>query len=100
MIIHHVFFWLHEHNEANLEKLITGLKTLKSIKTVRRIHIGVPASTESRDVVDHSYSASELLFFDDLNGQLAYQVDSVHKKFIAECGHLWKKVIVYDTTEM
>jgi hypothetical protein len=100
MVIHHVFFWLQEHNEANLQKLLTGLKMLESIKAVRKIHIGLPASTESRDVVDHSYSASELLFFDDLIGQLAYQNDPVHKKFIAECGHLWKKVIVYDSVEV
>ena len=100
MIIHHVFFWLHEHNVVNLEKLVQGLQSLGEIKTVRRIHIGVPASTESRDVVDHSYSASELLFFDDLDGQLAYQNDPIHKKFIAECGHLWKKVIVYDSKEV
>jgi hypothetical protein len=100
MVIHHVFFWLHEPNVANLQKLLNGLKTLKSIKTVRRIHIGVPASTESRDVVDHSYSASELLFFDDHEGQLAYQTDPVHKKFIEDCGQLWKKVIVYDSIDV
>ena len=68
------------------------------IDTVRGIHIGVPADTEQRGVVDGSYSASELLFFDDVAGQNAYQVHSIHKQFIADCEHLWERVVVYDAT--
>lgn len=78
-------------------QLIAGLKTLSAIETVRAIHIGVPASTGQRPVIDNSYSASELLFFDDLAGQQAYQDHHIHKKFIEDCSHLWEKVVVYDT---
>src|SRR5215203_962595 len=68
-VIHHVFFWLkNPGSKEDLEKLLTGLRTLKGIETVRDIRIGVPASTEKRDVVETTYSASELLFFDDLAG--------------------------------
>jgi len=56
----------------------------------------VPASTEKRDVVDNSFSASEMLFFDDLAGQKAYQDHPVHKQFVADCSHLWQRVVVYD----
>jgi len=98
-VIHHVFFWLKNPNsKEDLNKLIEGLRTLKGIETVRQIHIGVPASTEKRDVVDNSFNASELLFFDDLAGQKTYQDHPIHKKFIADCSHLWEKVIVYDAT--
>lgn len=100
MVIHHVFFWLKEGTNANRDKMITGLQTLKHIRSVRRIHIGVPAETEDRDVVDSSYHLSELLFFDDLAGQKAYQDDPIHKKFIEVHSHLWAKVVVYDSNDV
>lgn len=100
-VIHHVFFWLKNPNsKEDLTKLLDGLRTLKGIESVRRIHIGVPASTEKRDVVDNSYHASELLFFDDLAGQKVYQDHPIHQKFVADCSHLWDRVIVYDSTDV
>jgi hypothetical protein len=78
---------------------LNGLRTLRGIETVRDIRIGVPASTEKRDVVDNSYSASELLFFDDLAGQKVYQDHPIHQKFIADCAHLWDRVVVYDVAD-
>ena len=99
-IIHHVFFWLkNPGSKEDLQKLLTGLKTLKGIETVRDIRIGVPASTEKRDVVDNSFAASEILFFDDLAGQKIYQDHPIHQKFIKDCSHLWEKVIVYDVVD-
>jgi hypothetical protein len=66
------------------------------VDSVRRIHIGVPADSEQRGVVDGSYSASEILFFDDVAGHNAYPVHPIHKQFIADCEHLWQRVVVYD----
>jgi hypothetical protein len=101
MVIHHVFFWLkNPSSKEDLEELLAGLQTLKNITTVRNIYIGVPAATEDRTVVDSTYSASELLFFNDLAGQEAYQVDPIHQKFIADCSQLWEKVVVYDTVDV
>ncbi|MGN6166464.1 MAG: Dabb family protein [Flavisolibacter sp.] len=100
-IVHHVFFWLkNPSSKEDLTQLIEGLKTLSAIETVRAIHIGVPAATEQRPVIDNSYSASELLFFDDLAGQETYQDHPIHKKFVEDCSHLWEKVIVYDTVSV
>ena len=99
-VIHHVFFWLkNPDSKADLEDLLRGLDTLKNIETVRKIYIGVPAPTEQRDVIDASYSASELLFFDDLEGQEIYQSHEIHQQFIKDCAHLWSKVIVYDVID-
>lgn len=96
-LVHHVFFWLkNPDSKEDLAKLLAGLRTLAQIETVRGTHFGVPASTEKRDVVDNSYSASEILFFDDTAGQKAYQDHPIHKKFVEECSHLWEKVVVYD----
>lgn len=100
-LAHHVFFWLkNPDSKEDLNKLIEGLKTLKKIETVRSLHIGIPASTEKRDVVDNSFSASELIFFDDVAGQNVYQTHPIHLKFVEDCSSLWEKVIVYDAIDV
>ena len=97
-LVHHVFFWLkNPDSKADLAQLLAGIRGLSQIETVRSIHVGVPASTEKRDVVENSYSASELLTFDDVEGQNIYQAHPLHQKFIAECSHLWSKVVVFDS---
>lgn len=99
-VVHHVFFWLkNPGSKEDLNKLIAGLRTLKKIETIRKMHIGVPASTEVRPVIDNTYSASELMFFDDLAGQKIYQDHPIHKKFIEDCSALWEKVVVYDVID-
>jgi len=100
-LIHQVFFWLkNPGSKEDLEKLLSGLKTLSKIQTVKSIHIGVPADTEKRSVVESSYAASELLFFDDLAGQKTYQDHPIHVDFIKNHSHLWDKVVVYDVIEI
>lgn len=96
-----MFFWLkNRESKEDLNKLIAGLKTLEKIESVRKLHVGVPANTEKRPVVDSSYSASELIFFDDIEGQNIYQEHPIHKKFIEQCSHLWEKVVVYDSIDV
>lgn len=97
-MIHHVFFWLKTPgSKADRDALIAGLKTLKAIEVVRQLHIGVPASTEKREVVDNSYDVSELMFFDSVADQKLYQDHPLHLKFVKDCSHLWAKVVVYDS---
>lgn len=100
-LVHHVFFWL--KNPASIEdrdKLVEGLRTLAGIPTIRKLHIGLLASTEKRDVVDTSWQVSELMFFDDLAGQATYQGHPLHLAFVEKYSHLWEKVIVYDALEV
>jgi len=100
-LTHHVFFWLkNRDSKEDLNKLIAGLRSLEKIESVRKLHIGVPASTEKRDVVDSSFSVSELMFFDDVAGQDIYQEHPIHKKFVEQCSHLWESVIVYDSIDV
>lgn len=99
-LVHHVFFWLkNPDSKEDRDKLVEGLRTLARIETIRKLHIGVLASTEKRDVVDTSWQVSELMFFDDLAGQAAYQSHPLHLAFIKNYGHLWAKVVVYDALE-
>jgi len=96
-LVHHVFFWLkNAGSEADRKQLIEGLKTLRAIKEVKQLLIGTPASTEKREVVDNSYDVSELMYFDNVEGQNAYQVHAIHKAFVEKYSHLWEKVVVYD----
>ncbi len=96
-LVHHVFFWLkNPGSEADRNLLIEGLKTLKAIKEIKQLLIGTPASTEKREVVDNSFDVSELMYFDNAEAQLAYQVHPVHKAFVEKYSSLWEKVIVYD----
>jgi hypothetical protein len=100
-LIHHVFFWLkNAGSQADRDLLILGLRTLKTIDAVRQLHIGVPASTEKRDVVDNSYDVSELMFFDSVEDQARYQVHPLHLDFVKTYGHLWEKVVVYDSLDV
>lgn len=97
-LAHHVFFWLkNPDSAADRDQLMTGIRTLEQIETVRALHIGIPASTEKREVVDNSYSVCELMFFDSVEGQNTYQDHPVHKAFVSNYGHLWSKVVVYDS---
>ncbi|HYC85765.1 MAG TPA: Dabb family protein [Chryseosolibacter sp.] len=100
-LVHHVYFWLkNRDSKEDLNKLIEGLNSLKSIGQLKLAKIGVPASTEKRDVVDNSYSVSWLNFFDDVQGQNEYQVHPIHLKFVEEYKHLWEKVVVYDSIDI
>jgi hypothetical protein len=99
IFIHHVYFWLKEAgNQEHKKLLIEGLKKLSLVKTIQRFHIGEPAGT-SRDVIDASYSVSWILIFNNAADQDSYQVDPIHLRFVEECKHLWKRVVVYDTVD-
>ena len=98
-LIHHVFFWLNNPDSAaDRDALIAGLRTLTKVPVVRSLQIGVPASTEQRDVVDSSFQVAELMVFDSVADQQTYQDHPIHKAFVAKCSHLWRKVTVYDVT--
>jgi len=100
LFLHQVYFWLkNPGNEADRAKLVEGLKTLTTIKTIKSFHIGVPAGS-SRDVVDGSFDISWLNVFKDRAAQDAYQIDPIHLKFIDDYKHLWDKVIVYDSVNV
>ena len=101
LLVHHALFWLkNPDSKEDLAKLLAGLETLRNIKEIQELHVGVLASTEKRDVVDTSYQASEVMFFKNLADQKTYQDHPIHQKFIADCSHLWAKVLVYDSMDV
>jgi hypothetical protein len=100
-LVHHVFFWLKNPDSIeDRDKLVEGIKTLAKVETVRKLHVGIKAATKKREVVDTSWDVSELIFFDDLTGQQAYQNHPIHQDFVKNYSHLWSKVVVYDVNEV
>ena len=100
LLLHQVFFWLKNPDSIeDREQLVKGIRCLAAIETVFRLHVGLLASTEKRDVVDTSWQVSELLFFKDTKGQKEYQDHPLHHAFIDTCSHLWSRVLVYDAVE-
>ena len=96
-IIHHVFFWLNNpDSESDKQQLMEGLNTLDSIDEVNVLVIGTPASTIEREVVDNSFDVSELMIFESVEAQDAYQVHPIHIEFVENYSHLWERVVVYD----
>ena len=97
-ILHMVYFWLKDPTSTeDKQKLIDGLQALRAIPQVHSLHIGVPANTLKRDVIDNSFDVSELMFFESVEAQDEYQLHPIHKKFIADCAHLWREVVVRDS---
>lgn len=98
---HHVYFWLkNPDSKEDLVQLISGVKTLTSIATIRGFHIATPAATEERGVIDSSYSVSWLAFFDNEADEHVYQTHPTHLKFVEDCEKLWSKVVVYDSVKI
>jgi hypothetical protein len=96
-LYHHVLFWLKQPgSKADRDQLVAGLRTLAKIPVVRKLEIGVPASTQQRGVVDGSFDVSELMVFDSVADEKIYQDHPIHRAFVAKCEHLWSKVTVYD----
>ncbi len=97
MIIHQVYFWLKDPQSSDArDQLKKGLENLLTIETIKSGHIGIPASTPLREVVDHSFAFSYQTIFESMDDHEVYQTHTVHLRFIEACEHLWDRVQVFD----
>lgn len=96
MLAHHVLFWLQpDTSDAEKQAFREGLQSLEHISSVKSYHIGTPSGID-RAVVDRSYTFSLLIFFEDLAAHDVYQVDPVHKAFLARFSPAFERVVIYD----
>lgn len=97
--IHSVYFWLknpeNKDDRAAFEQAMK--KMIRTNPQAISNHLGCPAASEKRDVVDNSFSYFYMMVFSDLEAQNAYQTDPTHMLFIEEASHLWERVLVYDS---
>lgn len=98
--VHQVYFWQRNvGSEIELTLLILGLKTLQEIEVITGIHIGFPASSQDTNI-DRSYSVSLMVSFNNAKDEQLYQMHPIHLKFMEDCGHLFNKVMVYDSLQV
>lgn len=97
MLVHSVYFWLKDGLDAEQQKAFrAGLESLGGIPGVAEIHVGIPADTPARPVVDHSYTFGLVVVLKDLDAHDAYQTHPLHKAFLERFSACWSKVLVYD----
>lgn len=96
-MIHHVYFTLKNPDSVeDKQSLKEGLQSLEAIQEVKHLIIGEPAPTFDREVIASDWHVSEVIYFDSVADQDAYQVNPVHQLFVTNYSHLWSKVVVYD----
>jgi len=96
--VHHVFFYLKDPtSEADRTKFLEGVGLLSTITNIRQFHLGLPAATD-RAVIVRDYTYSWLCFFDSAEEEEIYQFHPIHDVFRNNYGHLWEKVVIYDST--
>ena len=97
MLVHTVIFWL--KNDLSDEERSTFFKevaTLGTIPSVEDFHLGTPAQTLKRPVIDDSYDCAVTVVLQDLAAQDQYQIDPIHQEFIDTCSSFWERVVIFD----
>ena len=98
-ILHTVFFWLkNPENKVDRKRFEVAIrKLIRTNPQAIANHLGNPAASKKRDVVDNSFTYCYTMSFPSLDAQNAYQTDPSHLTFIEEAEHLWNQVRVYDS---
>ena len=98
MLLHTVIFYLRgDLTDAQKQEFrAEGLESLRAIKAVRELHVGVPAGIPPRPVVDLSFTFAITAIFADVNAHNSYQSDPIHLAFINRFKSYWTKVQIYD----
>lgn len=98
MLVHTVIFYLRSDltDAQKHEFRAEGLESLRPIKSVKQLYVGVPAAIPPRPVVDLSFTFAITAIFDNVAGHNAYQVDPVHVAFVNRFKSYWTKVQIYD----
>lgn len=97
MLVHAVYFWLLPALDHSARAAFRAdLEALLAIPEVRFGHVGTPAATTARPVIDPTYDLGLVVAFDDLAGHDAYQVHELHARFLERHAAEWAKVRIYD----
>lgn len=98
MIGHMVYFTLHHSTEDNRRQLVDACKKyLPGHDGIVYFAAGTLADGFDREVNDRQWDVALHLVFQSKAAHDAYQVHSLHERFVSECKHLWKQVRVFDS---
>ena len=97
MLVHSVFFWLKpDLTPAQRAEFRGGLDSLSAVRSVEHVYVGIPATTAKRPTIDDTYSFALTILCRDVAAHDAYQIDPIHKAFVARFSSYWTRVQVYD----
>ena len=97
MLVHTVIFWLkNDLSDEDRSTFFKEVATLGTIPSVEDFHLGTPAQTPKRPVIDDSYDCAVTVVLQDLTAQDQYQIDPIHQEFIDTCSSFWERVVIYD----
>lgn len=97
-IFHSVYFWLKDGiNQEEEKDFLNFFEILKKISGVESCHIGKPAATNPRPVVDNSFSYHIMLTFANMEAITKYETHPDHLAGIDQYSKYWQKVEVKDT---
>ena len=97
MFVHTVLFHLKKDLPPDvIAEFEAALDSLKAIKASRATYIGTVAETKERPIVRSDYSYNLTILFDDIEGHNQYQVDPLHKAFVAQFSKYWTHLEIID----
>ncbi len=98
-MIHLVHFWIKKElkTQDNLAMFESALAELCKVTLASKSNWGRPAAVAERPVLEISWDYNLVTYFDNVDTHDEYQVCPAHKKFLADCKHLWEKVLVIDS---
>jgi hypothetical protein len=98
MIVHNVFFTLHESSPAARQRLLDACqKHLAGHPGEVSFHVGILCDALSRPVNDREYDVGLHIVFRTLADHDSYQEHPRHIQFVDENKSHWKKVRVFDS---
>jgi hypothetical protein len=98
MLVHNVYFTLHDGSAANREKLMAACrKYLTGHSGTVFFAVGVVCAELNRPVNDLDYDVGLHIVFKTKADHDAYQVAARHEEYVAENKAMWKKVRVFDS---
>lgn len=98
LLQHTVYFYLNDDvTPEEVEQFESGLEGLLEIEAIYKAEMGIPGSTDERDVTDHSFAFSIFTWFETLEDYRVYDEHPDHLEFINAYNHLWSEVKVYDS---
>jgi len=97
MLVHSVYFWMKDGlSDADRAEFRKGLESLAGVRSAEAVYVGTPAATPKRPIIESSYDFALTVLCKNLAAQEAYQVDPLHKAFVAAHSTKWKKLTIFD----
>jgi Stress responsive A/B Barrel Domain len=98
LLAHNVFFTLKDKSPAKVDALVAACKKYLTVQPgIVHFACGKLEPGLTRDVNDRDWDVGLHIVFIDRAAHDAYQLDAMHKQFVAENKPTWANVRVFDS---